>query len=210
VTKPSRLTLRHKVARCASVARSSNHSIADSHTGGCLFVVAQRCSDAAQFLDDWRDCDIDACDADEAEPLRHAGFANLGNICFINATLQMLLRLTLRCAPDDRDALLPDTLSTCAFKATLRAALGLSCNHKGLNVLLCLPRGFGWRLGTSKETQSLQEDALAALRTRAKRGGEATSRHLVHGTSRRGSHTQTTSRLPATQAVRGGAYRSYI
>jgi hypothetical protein len=99
---------------------------------------------ALHLLYELRDDDDYACDDSDAVALLPAGFANLGNTCFINAATQLLLHPLLCCLPASEQQGV--TLASCASQAALRAALGLRCSHETLQALTCaLPQGFGWR-----------------------------------------------------------------
>jgi hypothetical protein len=85
---------------------------------------------ALHVLYELRDDDDHACDDRDAVALLPAGFANLGNTCFINAATQLLTSPLLCCLPANEQQGV--TLASCASQAALRAALGLRCSHETL------------------------------------------------------------------------------
>ncbi len=119
-----------------------------------------RRSAVVELLYGFCDDDDDARDENEPQPLPHAGFVNIGNTCFISATLQLLLEPLLCSLPLRAQDDVKPTLGSRAAHAALHAALGMRCSPEMLQALTCsLPRGFGWHLGNMKTVVSTQEDA---------------------------------------------------
>jgi hypothetical protein len=108
-----------------------------------------------------RDDDDDARGAvDVAAPLTRAGFSNLGNTCFANAALQLLLLPLLCSLPARAEACVEPTVGSRAMQAALCAAIGMRCSHDAMQALVCaLPRGFGWQVARSGDVITMQEDA---------------------------------------------------
>jgi hypothetical protein len=138
---------RRRTVRAA--ARCNLRHFTDLHA--LSLSCAQRDADkrrlaALHLLYELRDDDDYACDGTDAAALLPAGFANLGNTCFISAATQLLMHPLLCCLPSSEQQGV--TLASCAMQAALRAALGLRCGHETLQALACaLPQGFGWHLG---------------------------------------------------------------
>jgi hypothetical protein len=124
-----------------------------------LQVKDERRSLAVQLLYAVREDDEDARDAaDSAAPLARVGISNLGNTCFLNATVLMLLYPLLWSLP--ARAPLGAGLGSCVLQAAVRVAVDLPCSHSMLRTQVCaLPQGFGWQVGRLRDVITVQEDA---------------------------------------------------